>query len=222
MGSNRILIYDTEGTLGRRLPAELAKCGVEALWCGHLATAQAMLEQGGANVLLALPCVDGRGIDLVAWVRERGMDTPVLVATPAEELELRVKALDLGACDYLVQPFDAVELVARIETVQMRGVALGRRMVQRGRLTLDVEVGHLGDGVRSTRLTRTERQLFSVLMEHRDRPVSKRRLKDALGASAELTDNAVEVTIHRLRAKARDVGLNIRTYRGFGYQLEGA
>lgn len=221
MNSNRILIFDAEGTVGRNLPAGLAASGVGALWCGEMAAAQAALENQDANVALVVLRVDGSGLDFLAWVRERRPATPVLVVTPAEELELRVKALDLGARDYLIEPFFAAELVARVETVQMRS-AIGRRVVQRGRLTFDAEVGHLGDGERSTRLTRTERQLFSVLIEHRDRPVSKRRLKDALCTSAELTDNAVEVTIHRLRAKARDVGLNIRTYRGFGYVLEGA
>lgn len=221
MNSNRILIFDAEGTIGRSLPAALAASGVGALWCGEIAMAQAAIEGKDANAVLVVLRVDGSGLDFLAWVRERSPATPVLVATPAEELELRVKALDLGARDYLIEPVAAAELVARVETVQMRSAA-GRLVVQRGRLTFDAEVGHLGDGERSTRLTRTERQLFSVLIEHRDRPVSKRRLKDALCTSADLTDNAVEVTIHRLRAKARDVGLSIRTYRGFGYVLEGA
>ena len=221
MNSNRILIFDAEGTVGRNLPFDLGIRGVSSHWCGELAAAQAMLESGDANVALIVLRVDGCGLDFLAWIRERSPATPVLVATPAEELELRVKALDLGARDYLIEPFGAAEFVARVETVQMR-IATSRRVVQRGRLTFDAEVGHLADGERSTRLTRTERQLFSVLIEHRDRPVSKRRLKDALCTSAELTDNAVEVTIHRLRAKARDVGLSIRTYRGFGYVLEGA
>jgi DNA-binding response OmpR family regulator len=151
-----------------------------------------------------------------------GKAVPILIASPAEALEVRIAGLKLGARDYLIKPFAAAELMARVATVLHRRAADQGSFRQLGDLQLDLQVGRIGDGARWTMLTPTECQAFSLLLEQAYRPVSKDRLKSVLTCDKGMSDNAIEVIIHRLRAKARTWNMRIRTYRGAGYALEPA
>jgi two-component system, OmpR family, response regulator len=218
--SDRILIFDVDAVAGKALAAALAERGWAAESCCTLAQANELLDRSRIGVVLACLGMDGLGLELLDRVRAKSPALPALIATPAKDVKLRITGLKRGAADYLIRPFGVDELLARIATVQHRNATPPDGVIHRGGLMLDVETGRVGDGTHWTWLSPTERQAFALLLEQDEHPVTKNRLKDVLGTDGAISDNAIEVIIYRLRAKARDLGLNIRTYRGSGYMLE--
>ena len=144
---------------------------------------------------------------------------PVLVVVSVEAVDLRLDALARGASDYLVAPFGAADLAIRITTAIRRAEVEKNRFIRQGCVVLDKVAGLLGDGLRWVTLTMTERQAFSLLLEKQGQPVSRDRLKQ-IGRTELVSDNAIQVLIHRLRSKASTCGLAIRNLRGEGYLLE--
>jgi DNA-binding response OmpR family regulator len=217
--ANRILIYepDAESVQAMRAAPDVASGGF--VWCGTAAKLVALIAAGQVDAVVVCLAADGAGLDMLERI---GKTVPVLVAAPAEALEVRIAGLKLGACDYLIKPFGTDELMARVATVLHRRATARGPLKQLGDLQLDMQVGRIGDGARWTMLTPTECQAFSLLLEQAYRPVSKDRLKSALTCDKDMSDNAIEVIIHRLRAKARTWNMRIRTYRGAGYALEPA
>lgn len=172
-------------------------------------------------VILDINLPDGEGTEVLRGLRRKGNPTPVLMLTARMAVEERVAALDIGADDYLVKPFDLRELQARVR-------ALGRRkgpdrsgVVAFGRLTLD-PAGQLAacDG-EPLALTRREFSLLEALMANRSRIMPKDRLFDRIFSmdQEEIGLNAIETYVARLRRKLEGSGVGIRTLRGLGYQL---
>jgi DNA-binding response OmpR family regulator len=217
--ANRILIYepDAESSQALRAGPDIASGGF--VCCGTAAELAARIAAGQVDAVVVCLTADGVGLDMLERI---GKTVSVLVAAPAEALEVRIAGLELGARDYLIKPFTAAELMARVATVLHRRTGEQGALRQLGHLQLDLQTGRIGDGARWTMLTPTECQAFSLLLEQAYRPVSKDRLRSALTCDKGMSDNAIEVIIHRLRAKARAWNMRIRTYRGAGYALEPA
>lgn len=212
----RILIHEPDAASGQALMAGLAQLDCAPVWCRDGSQTLALVGSGAVDVAIIALGADGNGLELIARATR---SIPVLLAAPADAVDLRMHGLTRGAVDYLIKPFGVNELMVRVATAMLRFEVACRRYVRRGSFVLDKEAGRIGDGSHWTALTSTERQAFSLLLECEDRPVSKNRLKDAISAG-NVTDNAIEVLIHRLRAKARAWGMYIRTCRGEGYMLE--
>lgn len=212
----RILIHEPDAASGQALMAGLLTLDCAPVWCRDGSQTLALVESGAVDVAVISLGADGSGLELIERAA-RGV--PVLMAAPADAVDMRIQGLGRGAVDYLIKPCAVDELMVRVATAMLRFELACRRYVRRGRFVLDTETGRIGDGAHWTALTSTERQAFSLLLECEDRPVSKLRLKDAISAG-NVTDNAIEVLIHRLRAKARAWGMYIRTCRGEGYMLE--
>lgn len=212
----RILIHEPDIAYGQTLMVGLLALDFAPVWCREASHTLALVESKAIDVAIISTAVDGSGLDLVERAA-RGL--PVLIATATDAVDMRMQGLGRGAVDYLIKPFGVDELTVRAATAMLRFEGAGRRYVRRGSFILDKEAGRIGDGAHWTVLTATERQAFSLLLECEDRPVSKNRLKNAI-AAGNVTDNAIEVLIHRLRAKARAWGMFIRTCRGEGYMLE--
>jgi two-component system, OmpR family, response regulator len=148
---------------------------------------------------------------------------PVLILTAQGGIEDRVRGLDLGADDYLAKPFDLAELEARVRALLRRGLAGAPTTLNNGRLALDLNgrVAHI-DGARVD-LSARELGLLEVLMQRVGRLVSKDQLVDHLCQwGEEVSPNAIEVYVHRLRKKLEPSEVNIATVRGLGYCLEKA
>ena len=190
------------------------------VWCND--SAEAILLLGEGNIDAAVICIaaDGSQLDVFDWIDKTGCDIPVLIATPGKAIETRIRGLERGAVDYLVKPLDMNELVLRVSTVLRRRIGTSGRITVRGGLKLDMETGYLGDGAKWITLTPKERQAFSLLVEYGDQPTPKSQLKNAIADGKSVTDNALEVVIYRLRAKASQWGMKIRVYRSSGYVLE--
>jgi len=171
-----------------------------------------------AVIDIGLPGIDG--FEVLRRLRARGSALPVLLLTARDAIEDRVRGLETGADDYLVKPFAGAELVARIRALARRGAARPA-LLALGGLVLDLDTRRARVGERSIELSVREWAVLEYLLQHAGRVVSKQQIIDAIAPWAEeLTLNAVEVYVSRLRLKLFDAGVAIRTIRGFGYMLE--
>ena len=171
-----------------------------------------------AVVDIGLPGADG--LSLLARLRGTGNAMPVLVLTARYALHEKIRAFDLGADDFLMKPFEQAELAARCRALIRRAGAAPSGALKLGRLQVDL-LGHQLqiDGV-PVELTRREWLVLESLAHNVGRVVNKERLLQALaGWEQDLSANAVETHVSRLRAKLGDAAL-IRTVRGLGYRLD--
>jgi len=167
---------------------------------------------------IGLPGIDG--FEVVRRLRARGSQLPVLLLTARDAVEDRVRGLELGADDYLVKPFATAELVARIRALARRNAAPSS-IITAGQLTLDPDARRARIGTRALDLSVREWAVLEYLLQQLGRVVSKQQIIEAiLPWGDDLTTNAVEVYVSRLRLKLLDAGIEIRTIRGFGYLLE--
>jgi DNA-binding response OmpR family regulator len=167
---------------------------------------------------IGLPGIDG--FEVVRRLRARGAATPVLLLTARDAVEDRVRGLETGADDYLVKPFATPELVARIRALARRHAAPAPRLAL-GRLSLDSAARRARIGEQALDLSVREWAVLEYLLRHAGRVVSKQQIIDAiLPWGDDLSLNAVEVYVSRLRLKLDGADVAIRTIRGFGYMLE--
>lgn len=169
---------------------------------------------------IGLPGIDG--FEVVRRLRLRGCLRPVLLLTARDAISDRVHGLEVGADDYLVKPFATPELVARIKALVRRSNPAPSELTV-GALVLDTFARRARIGERFIELSVREWAVLEYLIQQSGRVVSKQQIINAiLPWGEELTDNAVEVYISRVRTKTADAGVAIRTIRGFGYMLEHA
>ena len=151
----------------------------------------------------------------------RAIPLPVLILTAADSIEQRVKGLDLGADDYMAKPFALSELEARVRALTRRGAGGGATLLKHGRLVFD-QTGRVAMVDEQTLdLSAREVSLLEILLTRSGRMVSKTQLVDHLCEwGEEVSTNAIEVYVHRLRKKLEPSGVKIVTVRGLGYCLE--
>lgn len=168
---------------------------------------------------LGLPRLDGS--EVLRRLRSRHASIPVLVITAREALNDRVRILDLGADDYLVKPFAIAEFEARVRALLRRSVSQGTTLLSIGKLRLDIPGHRAWIGDSPLELTAREFGLIEALAARSHRVTNRAQLVEALCSwDQDLTDNGLDIAIHRVRRKLKDSGANIRTIRGLGYLLE--
>lgn len=172
-----------------------------------------------AIVDLGLPGMDG--FSLLRQLRGEGNPLPLLVVTARDGLNDRVGALDLGADDYLTKPFALPELAARCRALIRRASVAGSNELSVGELRIDLAGRRaVGADGKALDLTRREWAILECLCLHSGRVVSKERLMQAIvSGGEEISGNAIEVHVSRLRAKLGN-GATVRSVRGLGYRLE--
>lgn len=217
-----VLLVEDDAVLADGLARILTGHGMAVDVLGNGSEADALLQRSEADVLvldIGLPGIDG--FEVVRRLRARGSTMPVLLLTARDAIADRVRGLELGADDYLVKPFATAELVARLKAL-VRRTTPQPAVLGLGRLTLDTASKRAHVGARALELSVREWSVLEYLLQHGGRVVSKQQIIDAiLPWGEELTQNAVEVYVSRLRLKiGDDAGLAIRTIRGFGYLLE--
>jgi DNA-binding response OmpR family regulator len=144
----------------------------------------------------------------------------VLMLTARDGLSDRVMALDLGADDYLTKPFQVAELLARCRALVRRANGVATTKVTLGTLQLDLAHREASCGGVALDLTRREWSVLECLVLNAGRIVSKDKLMSAITSwSDDITPNAVEVYVSRLRGKLGDAAV-IRVIRGLGYRLD--
>jgi len=174
-------------------------------------------------VLLDITLPDGDGRAFLADKKSGASDTPVIVLTARSEISDRVSLLDLGADDYMVKPVDFAELEARCRAVLRRRGAAMPDVTLVGGLEFSAASGVLSVAGRDIQLRTRELRLFEVLINAPGLVFSKATLMDRLFSFDEdVTENAIEVYVGRLRKHLRGSNVTITTVRGFGYKLETA
>ncbi|MGZ3159230.1 MAG: response regulator transcription factor [Burkholderiaceae bacterium] len=183
--------------------------------------ADTILQREDVDILvldIGLPGIDG--FEVVRRLRDRGNNLPVLLLTARDAVHDRVHGFELGADDYLIKPFASPELVARIRALLRRSIPTPQGL-SLGGLSLDTFSKRAEINGRSLDLSVREWSILEYLMKQVSRVVSKQQIIDAiLPWGEEITVNAVEVYISRIRLKIADAGVLIRTIRGFGYVIE--
>jgi len=225
-----ILLVEDDAVLADGLVRALGAqdMGVELLSDGLEADArlQALSSSGSGGVApvavlvldIGLPGIDG--FEMLRRLRARASPLPVLLLTARDAVEDRVRGLEAGADDYLVKPFATAELVARIRALARRH-APPPSQLRLGQLVLDSATRRAHVGERALELSVREWTVLEYLLRQAGRVVSKQQIIDTIAPWGEdLTLNAVEVYVSRLRLKLDGAGVAIRTIRGFGYLLE--
>jgi len=220
----RILLVEDEPDLAHWLTRSLHRqAGFAVEWAndGLLAFRRLSMEEFDAVILdLGIPGMDGR--TLLSKLRAQDDRTPILVLTARDSLAQRVQTLESGADDFLPKPFMIEELCARLNALIRRSRGKDKPRMSCGSLHFDI-VNHRFELTGSQlQLTPREMEALRVLIQRSGEPVSKKHILERLSENAdeELSQDAIEVIIHRLRKKLQQSDVQITTIRGIGYCLE--
>lgn len=217
----RILVVEDNADVGEAIVARLARLGhaIDWLTTGDEAATSLRVQRYDLVVLdVMLPGRDG--LSLLAEFRKSGATTPVLMLTARSQVSDRVGALDVGADDYLVKPFDFRELEARVRALLRRSGGAAVSILQVGDVALDQVSRSVTVGGAQRVLTRREITLLETLMARPQKVFTKPELLDQMfGYDAEAGENAIELYVGRLRRKLGAARMEIRTLRGLGYQV---
>ena len=218
----RVLIAEDDQVLADALLRTLRGAGYAVDCVNNGSEADAALISHGFDLLildLGLPKL--HGLEVLRNLRGRGCAVPVLILTAADSVEQRVKGLDLGADDYMAKPFSLAELEARVRALTRRGLGTASSVIQHGPLRFDVTARVVYLHELALELSAREIGLLEVLLHRAGRLVSKDQLVERLCEwGDEVSNNAIEVYIHRLRKKIERGPVRIATVRGLGYCLE--
>ena len=217
----RILLVEDDASIATGIAEAFARQGdgVDVLATAEPAVAAlSMTVYDLAIVDVGLPGIDG--FELVRRVRQRGLAVPVMMLTARDAVQDRVRGLNLGADDYLVKPFALDELIARGQALVRRSRAAASPVLRCGSLELDIAARTASIADTPLELTSREWVILEQLMLASPKVVSKSQMVDGLGQwDREVTSNAVEIYISRVRAKLAESDVEIRTMRGLGYRL---
>jgi DNA-binding response OmpR family regulator len=219
----RLLIVEDDDIVADAIARGLAAADYSVHRVTSAEAAQAALlgeEFALAIIDVGLPGADG--LSLVRRLRSAGSTMPTLILTARCTLSDKVKALDLGADDFLSKPFEPAELAARCRALMRRASGALHGIIKLNRLSVDLLGKRLSIDDKEIELTAREWLLLECLVRRTGQVVSKERVQQAVASPEhEISANAVEVHVSRLRAKLGDAAI-IRSLRGLGYRLEEA
>jgi len=221
----RILIIEDEKKVAKALREGLEAEHYEVSVAANGEEGFFLASQGSFDlVLLDLMLPRRNGIDVLATLRKRSIQTPVFVLTAKDAVEDRVLGLDRGADDYLIKPFAFPELLARIRALLRRGRMDQILKLQREDLEMDLITRKVSRGAQPLDLTAKEFDILEHLLRHWGRVVSREMLARGVWhvtARATPLDNVIDVTIARLRRKIDDPFEKklLHTVRGMGFVL---
>ncbi|CUH40416.1 Transcriptional regulatory protein tctD [Jannaschia seosinensis] len=219
----RVLIVEDTTDVAEAVGASLDRAGFACDLAPNLSEADAALAvQDYDAIILDIDLPDGDGREFLRTLRRSGDGTPILMLTAEFEVMARVEALDDGADDYLVKPFDLRELEARLRVLLRREKGHADNSMTLGDLAFDPTGRSVRIGGIPVRMTRREMTLLNIMLSQQGRILSKERLFDGLFSfdRSEVGTNTVELYIARLRKKLAGSRVRIETHRGLGYRLE--
>ena len=218
----RVLITEDDDALAEALRFALTQSGyvVDRVSNGAAAD-EALKEDVFALVILDLGLPKLDGFEVLRRLRRRNATLPVLILSGREQPEEKVVGLDLGADDYLVKPFSLDELQARVRALLRRGSRTTAPVTQYGDLLYDSVTRTVTVHGRALALSTHEIGILEVLLQRFGRVVSKEQLLEQIyNYDRDVSQNAIEVYVHRLRKKLSGAGVTVRTLYGRGYLLD--
>ncbi len=224
--SPRILLVEDDPAIQRSVRKGLMELDFHPLTASTLADARELILNNEIDLLvLDLGLPDGDGLDFLKEIRASGNRTPVILLTARDTVRDKVAGLDLGADDYIVKPFDFMELTARIRARLRRSTSEAANAIRVGDLEIDLiarVVKHSGQAIE---LTPREFDVIAYLAANAGQPVSRSVLtREVWKIQSRMTsmDNVIDVLMSRLREKVdggHEVKL-IQTIRGLGFMLK--
>lgn len=218
----RLLLVEDDVMVASGIKLGLANAGYTVDWVGSAERAEQAVDNDSfdlAIVDIGLPGISG--LELTQRLRARGLTLPVLILTARDALQDRVQGLDLGADDYMLKPFELPELLARLRALLRRSQAATSAVLSLGALEMDTAQRRVSIAGQPMDLGPREWTVLEYLLLQAPKPAAKDKLLATLtGWDKEITPNAIEVYVSRLRAKLEPAGVALRSIRGFGYRLE--
>lgn len=211
----RVLVVEDDRGIAESLVRGLRQAGyaVEDVRTGRAALAAPSPDV----VLLDLGLPDIDGVEVCRRLRARSTAAIIAVTARGEEAD-RVVALDEGADDYLVKPFDLRELEARMRAVVRRHSGTTTSRIEIGNVTIDIAAQSIVAAGQRVELTRREFRLLELLILNLGQVVARERLMDQLfGYENAVNPNALELYVSRIRRRLKSSSLRIETVWGTGY-----
>jgi DNA-binding response OmpR family regulator len=218
--SKKILLVEDDESLGQQVLERLQRAGFEPTWVKDGQEAMGVAPQAFALLVLDLMLPGAHGLDVLKKLRGQS-DVPVLVLSARNDTHDKVRALGLGADDYVTKPFWPEELVARIEA-RLRRPALQRgEIVETGEIAIDVHGRRARVAGEDVDLTRVEFDLLAALARRPGAAVARAWLVEhVLDPEREGTERTLDVHISRLRRKLGIAAARVVTVWGVGYRLD--
>lgn len=218
----RILIVEDDAALARGIVSLLRAAGhaVDHVGYGEEALSVCATEPYSLVILdVGLPDIEG--FEVLARLRARGDQVQVLMLTARDNLDDRVRGLDLGADDYLRKPFEVEELEARVRALGRRRGGDAAPEMRIGAMSVNRSTGRVEVSGRLVELRRREWAVLEALASRAGQIVPRETLQaEVYGFDEPVGSNALEVNVTRLRSKLAPDGPAIRTVRGVGYMLD--
>ncbi len=218
----KFLLVEDSQELAEAISSRMRLDGHVIDHAASLENATAFIETGEYDlILLDIMLPDGDGRTFLKQYRARDLSTPVIVLTARSQVSDRIGSLDLGADDYVTKPFDHAELEARCRAVLRRKAGNYQSRVEFGGIVFDPVAGHLAVCNEVVTLRNRELRLLELFVNAPGRIFSKQKLADRLFSYDEdVSENAIEVYVGRLRKHLENSDLKITTLRGLGYRLD--
>jgi len=218
--ADRILLVEDDAALGRQVVGHLEGAGFSVRWVQDGAAALREDPHDYVLAILDLMLPGAYGLDVLKRLRRRS-ELPVLILSARHETRDKVRALELGADDFVTKPFWPDELIARVRT-RLRRPALQRDgVIEVGELTMDVPGRAARIGGRALQLTRVEFDLLAALARRSGAAIERGWLVDnVLDPDREGTERTLDVHVSRLRRKLGPQAALVQTVWGVGYRFD--
>jgi DNA-binding response OmpR family regulator len=215
----RILLAEDDPLLGEGLSSGLRQLGYTVDWVRDgIAAEQALTTADVDALVLDLGLSRQDGLTLLRKLRQSDRNLPVLVLTARDTVDDRIAGLDQGADDYVVKPFDLMEVAARLRAITRRREGRANPVIQYGELVVDPAARTVTLRGEPVNISGNEFSVLEALLNNAGRILSREQLEESLyGWDEGVESNAMEVYIHHLRKKlGKEL---IRTVRGVGYTI---
>jgi len=215
----RILLVEDDEKLGLQVLEQLREAGHDAAWLRDGASALRIEPRDYGLMVLDLMLPGAHGLDVLKHWRSKS-DSPVLVLSAKTDTAIKVRALELGADDYLTKPFWPAELLARV-TARLRRPVLAREgVLETGTIRVDLNARRALVEEREIDLTRVEFDLLSSFARRPGAAIARSWLVEhVLDPEREGGERTLDVHVSRLRKKLGAAGARIETVWGVGYRL---
>jgi DNA-binding response OmpR family regulator len=218
----RVLVVEDDEALGRQVVETLGDAGYDTSWLRRGDEVGVVAVEGQSLVILDLMLPGQHGLDVLKRLREHS-EVPVLVLSARNETADKVRALQLGADDYLTKPFWPEELLARVAARLRRPVLQRAARVEVGPLALDLDQRQVAVAGDPVELTRVEFDILAALARRPGAAVSRLWLvAHVLDPEREGSERTLDVHVSRLRKKLGLAGRAVATVWGVGYRLDPA